>query len=87
MRSRFPRLFEQFGGHDTLHHSITTAGPHMARFMGQDKRLVAALVHLCWLLRCNPYTPMHVLHNLSESELEVESDDLLQVELADIQPD
>ncbi len=30
------------------------------------------------------YTPMHVLHNLSESELEVGPDDLLQVELADI---
>ncbi len=87
VRSQFPRLFEQFGGHDHLHHSITTAGPYMARFMGQDKRLVAAFVHFCWLLRCHPNTPMHVLHPLSESELEVESDDILQVELADILPE
>ncbi len=69
VQSCFPRLFEQISGHDTLHPSITTAGPHTARFMGRDKRLrlVAAFAHLCWLLRCNVNTPMHVLHNLSES--------------------
>lgn len=39
--------------------------------MGEEKRFVAAqhaIVHLCWLLRCNQDTPLHVLHNLSEAE-------------------
>lgn len=33
-----------------------------------SKRSVAAF-QLCWLLRCNPDAPMHVLHHLSESEV------------------
>jgi hypothetical protein len=59
----------------------------MAQFMGQEKRSVAAFVHSCWLMRCIQDTPLHVLHDSDESELQVESEDILQVELADILPD
>jgi len=43
--------------------ALQLACMHMAKFMSQDKRQVAAFVHLCWLLRCNPDVPLHTLHD------------------------
>jgi len=57
VRSRFAQLFTKFGGLDNLQQLGTATGQHMAKFMSQDKRQVAAFVHLCWLLRCNPRCP------------------------------
>jgi len=86
VRSRFDRLFERFGGLDNMHHTVTADGDHMSTFMSQDKRLVAAFVHSCWLRRCNPDLVQDI-HELTDSELEVESDELLQVELVELMPD
>ena len=87
VRSRFAQLFVQFGGHATLHPTVSAAGLHMSQFMCQDKRLVAAFVHTCWLRRCNPALPLHALHELSDSDIDIDSDDILQVELEELLPD
>ena len=59
----------------------------MSDFMGQDRRLVAAFIHTCWLYRRNPVLSLHLVHELSGSDVDVESDDILQVELAELLPD
>ncbi len=59
----------------------------MSQFMSQDKRVVAAFIHACWLRRCNPEFSMHALHVVSDSDIEVDSDDIMQVELAELLPD
>ena len=87
VRSRFSQLFERFGGHTSLTLSTSAAGPSMSDFMGQDRRLVAAFIHTCWLYRCNPALSLHLVHELSGSDVDVESDDILQVELAELLPD
>ena len=56
----------------------------MSRFMSQDKRLVAAFIHTCWLRRCNSALPVH---ELSDSDIDIDSDDILQVELEELLPD
>ena len=86
VRSQFAGLFERFGGLETVHHTVTAVGDHMSQFMSQDKRLVAAFVHACWLRRCNPGL-VHDFHELTDSDLELESDELLQVELVELVPD
>ena len=59
----------------------------MAQFMAQDKRLLAAFIHACWLRRCSPDIHAHLMHDVADSDLEVDSEDILQVELAEILPD
>ncbi len=77
-------LFDQFGGHAHIAGSVSPAGPHMARFMHQDKRLVAAFVHACWLLRSSRAESLDMLLVPVESDIEVESDELLEVPLSDV---
>ena len=73
VRSQFALLFEPFGGHNTLHTTVSAVGPHMSQFMSQDKRLVAAFIHTCWLCRCNSALPVH---ELSDSDIDIDSDDI-----------
>jgi hypothetical protein len=82
VRTHFSSLFEFCGGHGSLDSSITPASSHMKQFMCQNKRLVAAFVHTCWLLRCNPSLDVSLVFDPSESEIEVESDEILQADLA-----
>ena len=83
-RAQFTCLFDQFGGHAHIADSVSPAGPHMARFMHQDKRLVAAFVHACWLLRSSRAESLDMLLVPVESDIEVESDELLEVPLSDV---
>ena len=52
--------------------------------MHQDKRLVAAFVHACWLLRSSRAESLDMLHVPVESDKEVESDELLEVPLSSL---
>ena len=81
VRGRFQQLFEQFGGFDSIDGTIVSAGPHMARFMSQDKRKVASFVHACWLLRSGSDEPAGVS---VESDVEIESDELLESSLLEV---
>ena len=81
VRGRFTQLFEQFGGHASIDGAISPAGPDMARFMSQDKRMVALFVHACWLLRCGSHEAGVAL---VESDIEIESDELLEVPLEEV---
>ena len=53
----------------------------MAEFMSQDKRVLAAFVHACWMLRSSSIGLADV--DL-ESDIDIDSDELLEVPLADI---
>ena len=53
----------------------------MVRFMGQDKRKLASFVHACWLLRSGSDASAGVLE---ESDVELESDELLEVPLSEV---
>ena len=81
VRGRFPQLFERFGGFDSIDSTISPSGPHMVRFMGQDKRKLASFVHACWLLRSGSDASAGVLE---ESDVELESDELLEVPLSEV---
>jgi hypothetical protein len=59
VREHFAMLFEPFGGSSQTWTNITSchpAGPDMATFMQQRPALVAAFVHCCYLMRCQPDT-------------------------------
>jgi hypothetical protein len=84
VRAHFHTLFESFGGHDSLDAAISPAGPYMRHFMSQHKRLLAAFIHTCWLLRCNPSLQLSQVFDPSESDIEVASDDILHVDLDDL---
>ncbi len=81
VRARFSQLFEQFGGPFSISGTVSPAGPHMAEFMSQDKRVLAAFVHACWMLRSSSIGLAGV--DL-ESDIDIDSDELLEVPLADI---
>jgi hypothetical protein len=81
VRGRFSQLFEQFGGHASINGAISPDGPDMARFMSQDKRMVALFVNACWLLRCGSHEAVDAL---VESDIEIESDELLEVPLVEV---
>jgi len=49
--------------------------------MSQDKRMVALFVHACWLLRCGCDEAVGAL---VESDIEIESDELLEVPLEEV---
>jgi hypothetical protein len=86
VRVQFAQLFDRFGGLESLPHTVTAVGSHMSEFMGQDKRFVAAFVHSCWMRRCNSEL-VPVVHELTDSDIDVDSDELLQVELVEVLPD
>ena len=59
----------------------------MAQFMNQNKRLVAAFVYACWLSRCSNVVQQlggPVLQQVFESDVEVESDDILNVSIGSL---
>ena len=64
-----------------MHHTVTAVGVHMSQFMSQDKRVLAAFVHACWMLRSSSIGLADV--DL-ESDIDIDSDELLEVPLADI---
>ena len=51
IRGRSSQLFERLDGFYGIDGTTSPAGPHMARFMSQDKRKLASFVAACWLLR------------------------------------
>ena len=87
IRSRFSQLFQQFGGHSSVSPTVVPDGTSMAQFMNQNKRLVAAFVYACWLSRCSNVVQQlggPVLQQVFESDVEVESDDILNVSIGSL---
>ncbi len=77
-REYFACLFSDGAANwENMASSARPDGPDMARFMAQNVKLVAAFVHVCWLLRRDPDLDPHVVLSAPSVQHVLESSELL----------